>query len=477
MRASLARLWPGSLAGRLVILLVAALALAQLGLTLILRMQQDALLDGVIHGQALNQTVALARLLTDYPAADGDRIARAFGSRGSCASVAAAAPPGHPPGPSERDLAGLLRQMLHGIESGPPIVSVEPLGPDRHPCPTGRPGPPPGAPPLDRRPPPPDGERPGGPRRVAAVAMTVPLADGRFATLRSAVELPGGFGRVALLSFLLSALAVAAVAVLAIRRQTRSLRTLADASERFGRGESVAHLAETGPGEVVAATRAFNTMQQRLGDFMRDRLRLLASISHDLRTPLTTLRLKAEFIEDEAVRDDIVATIDELTVICEATLAFTRAEATSEPTVALRLDELVLGCVEEFRLAGADVETVDLAAVTYPCRPVALKRALRNLIENAVRYGKEARVSVADEADSVALAVADAGPGLPEDRMDEAFQPFVRLEASRNTETGGIGLGLAIARSIVQAHGGTLTLENRREGGLVATIRLPKTAA
>lgn len=473
MRTAVARLWPDSLAGRLVIMLVAALALAQLGLTLILRVQQDALLDGVIHGQALNQTVALARLLTDYPAADGDRIAGAFGSRGSCASVTAAPPPGHPPGPAERDLAQLLRQMLHGIEAGPPLVSVEPLGPDRHPCPVGHPGPPP----PDRRPPAPDGDRPGGPRRVAAVAMTVPLADGRFATLRSAVELPAGFGRVALLSFLLSALAVAAVAVLAVRRQTRSLRTLADASERFGRGESVAHLAETGPSEVVAATRAFNTMQQRLGDFMRDRLRLLASISHDLRTPLTTLRLKAEFIEDEAVRDDIVATIDELTVICEATLAFTRAEATSEPTVALRLDELVTDCVEEFRLAGADVETANLAAVTYSCRPVALKRALRNLIENAVRYGKEARVSVADEADCVALAVADAGPGLPEDRMDEAFQPFVRLEPSRNTETGGLGLGLAIARSIVQAHGGTLTLENRPEGGLVATIRLPKTVA
>ncbi|MCX5480671.1 ATP-binding protein [Kaistia geumhonensis] len=473
MRASLPRLWPRSLAGRLVIMLVAALALAQLGLTLILRVQQDALLDGVIHGQALNQTVALARLLTDYPASDGERIARAFGSRGSCASVAAAPPPAHPPGPAERDLAQLLQQMLHGVEAAPPIVSVEPLGPDRHPCPTGRPGPPP----PDHRPPAPEGDRPGGPRRVAAVAMTVPLADGRFATLRSAVELPGGFGRVALLSFLLSALAVAAVAVLAIRGQTRSLRHLADASERFGRGEAVPHLAETGPSEVVAATRAFNTMQQRLGDFMSDRLRLLASISHDLRTPLTTLRLKAEFIEDEAVRDDIVATIDELTVICEATLAFTRAEATSEATALLRLDQLVADCIEEFRLAGADVEAADLAAVTYPCRPVALKRALRNLVENAVRYGHEARVSVRDEADAVAVAVADAGPGLPEDRMDEAFQPFVRLEPSRSTETGGIGLGLAIARSIVQAHGGTLMLENRPQGGLVATIRLPKAAA
>ena len=467
----LARLWPRGLAGRLVVMLVAALALAQLALILILRMQQDAFVDSIVHGQAMNQTVALARLLTLYPSADGETIARAFGSRYSCVIITTAPPATEAPKPAERDLAALLGQMLHGIDAGAPRVTIEPLGHDDHPCPpTGRP--PENAGERERsRPPNAAGAESRG--RVAAVAMTVPLADGRFATLRSAVELPGGLNRAAILSFLLSSLAVAAVALVAIRRETGSLRSLADASERFGRGEAVPKLPELGPAEVVAATHAFNTMQQRLSDFMRDRLRVLASISHDLRTPLTTLRLKAEFIEDEEVRDDIVATIDELTVICEATLAFTRAEATAEETRATAIDGLMRDVAEEFRLAGADVGEASLPPLVYPCRPVALKRALRNLVENAVRYGGSARLTLRSSPEALAIVVEDEGPGLPPDRIEDAFQPFVRLEPSRSVETGGIGLGLAIARSIVRAHGGTLTLENRAEGGLRAEIRLP----
>ncbi len=478
MIQGLARLWPRGLAGRLVMMLVAALALAQVGLILILRTQQDALVDSIVHGQAMTQTVALARLLTLYPPGDEDRIAAAFGSRESCVTISAAAPAGPAPDDAERDLAAMLGQMLHGVNVGEPRVAIEPLGHDARPCPKGdRPPAPSTGSSVAGRPDGPPGPRPpeAGERRtrVAAVAMSVPLADGRVATLRSAVELPGGWNRAALLSFILSSLAVGAVAVVAIRGQTASLRGLADASERFGRGESVPRLPEAGPVEVVAATRAFNTMQQRLSDYMRDRLRVLASISHDLRTPLTTLRLKAEFIDDEPVRDGIIATIDELTVICEATLAFTRAEAGHEPTVPTAIDGLVRTVGEEFRLAGADVREAALPSLDYSCRPVALKRALRNLVENAVRYGGGARLAVALSDETLAIIVDDDGPGLPPERIEDAFQPFVRLEPSRSTETGGIGLGLAIARTIVHGHGGTLRLENRPEGGLRAVIRLP----
>jgi signal transduction histidine kinase len=275
------------------------------------------------------------------------------------------------------------------------------------------------------------------------------------------------------LSFLLSSLAVAVVAIIAVQTQTRSLRALADASDRFGRGETVAALVAAGPSEVAAVTRAFNTMQERLSLFIRDRLKLLAGISHDLRTPLTTLRLKAEFVEDEKVREGIIATVDELTVIAEATLAFTRAEATTEATEAVDLHCLVGEVTEAFRLTDADVVVAPFPPLIYACRPVALKRSLRNLIENAVRYGGNARVSAVTHQGAATIAVDDDGPGVPLDRIEDAFQPFVRLEPSRSTETGGIGLGLAIARSIVKAHGGTLTLANRPEGGLRAEIRLP----
>lgn len=468
MRA-LSRLWPSSLAGRLVILLVAALALAQVALILVLRSQRDAMVDGIAHSQALNQTVTFVRLLAAYPSREGARIAASFRSRETCASLLDAAPP---PGPSsvERDLARLLKRMLHGVETGEPGVVVEPAGAAGYPC--GAAQKPPGAAGDDE-----DDDADGRPRpprsHAAAVFITVPLADGRVASMRSRIEVPGQWNRAATLSFLISSFAVALVAAIAIRLETRSLRTLAAASERLGRGEAVERLPEMGPSEAVAVTRAFNTMQERLSLFLKDRLRLLASISHDLRTPLTTLRLKAEFIEDDAMREDIVATLDELTVICEATLAFTRAEATSEPTATVDLAALIDDVAEEFRLAGGAVAFADAPPLPYPCRPVSLKRALRNLIENAIRYGERAEVSATSDAGGIRIAIDDHGPGLPEGRIEEAFEPFVRIEPSRNAETGGIGLGLAIARSIVRAHGGTLVLANRPEGGLRAEIRLP----
>jgi signal transduction histidine kinase len=465
------RLWPRSLAGRLVLLLVAALAAAQFALIFMLRSQQDNIVEEMAHGQTLSQTVTLARLLATYPANEGETLATAFGSRESCARLSAGPPSDRSMTTAEQHLADLLAIMLHGVKAGVPQVAIEPIGHHEHPCsdsvrPDGA-GRTHGA-----------GKRAGKPflvdrSRMAAVAMTVPLPDQRWLTVRTTVAVPGGWNRATLMSFLLSSLAVAVVAIISVHTQTRSLRALANASDRFGRGETVAPLMAAGPSEVAAATRAFNTMQERLSLFIRDRLKLLAGISHDLRTPLTTLRLKAEFIEDETVREDIIATIDELTVISEATLAFTRAEATTEATEAVDLHSLVAEVTEAFCLSGANVVVAPFPPLTYACRPVALKRSLRNLIENAVRYGGNARVSAVTYQGTVTIAVEDDGPGVPPDQIEDAFQPFVRLEPSRSTETGGIGLGLAIARSIVKAHGGTATLVNRPEGGLRAEIHLP----
>lgn len=464
MRRVVARLWPRSLAGRLTILLVVALAIAQLALTLILSNRQEAVVAGLMHSQALNETVTLARLLNAYPATEEQRLADAFGSRTSCAVVTPSAPATEPMDAAERQLAETLTAMMHGIRAGSAQVSIEPAANPGFPCEN-------------------DGDvggRPGGDRDVhggrgvqSVVAMSVPLLDGRWLTVKMTAGAPHAFDRTALLSFLLSGLVVAIVAVLAIRLETRSLRSLANASDRFGRGEEVEPLSTSGPSEVAAATTAFNTMQKRLSLFLKDRLRLLASISHDLRTPLTTLRLKAEFIEDETTRDGVIATVDELTTICEATLAFTRAEATSEPTQTVALADLVGEVIKEFRLAGKPVSLDSTSSVRCACRPVALKRALRNLIENAVRYGSEARLSVSSKDDTAMIYVDDHGPGMPPERIEEAFKPFVRLEPSRNMESGGLGLGLAIASSIVKAHGGTLTLANRAEGGLRAEIALP----
>ncbi|MFG1401846.1 ATP-binding protein [Xanthobacter sediminis] len=466
-------LWPRSLAGRLVVLLVAALALAQLALVLLLRSEHDSVVGGIVRGQALSQTVALARLVATSPPQEAERLASAFGARDACAWTSEEPPPARPMTPVEQSLAQMLKRRLHGLDTGAPQVRLDAHGNDAD-CPGRTVG---AFPWLPREGGGGDSERPGEEGRRhggGVVALSVPIPDRGWLHFSTTVSLPGIWNRPTLLSFLVSALVVSAVTFACVRLQTRSLRALADASERFGRGESVPALPPGGPTEVAAATLAFNTMQQRLSLFMRDRMRLLAAISHDLRTPLTTLRLKAEFVEDPTVRDDIVATIDELAAICEATLAFTRAEATNEATCTVDLDALCAGVVEEFAGLGADAEMATCAGVAVACRPVALRRALRNLVDNAMRYGRRARVSTARAGtEQVAIQVDDAGPGLPEELLEDAFRPFVRLEPSRSAETGGMGLGLAIARSIVKAHGGELTLINRPEGGLRAHILLP----
>jgi signal transduction histidine kinase len=450
-------------------MLVAALAVAQIGLIFVLHGQQDNVIDDIVHGQALNQTVTLAKLVISHRADDSKVLTDAFGSRQSCAAVTADAPVKHEMSAPEQELAGILKRQLHGLQTGFPIVTIEPLQQFEHAC-----------------------ERHGGDIdrshfdeakqqdrigadrfRIVALSLMVPFPDGRWLVTRTAITVPGAWNWAAFLSFLFSSLAVTAVVILAVRSQTTSLRALADASERLGRGEEVQPLVPNGPSEVSSTIRAFNTMQERLGLFMRDRLRLLASISHDLRTPLTTLRLKAELIDDEATRDDLVATIEELTIICEATLAFTRAEATTETTSVVNVVELVEQVLDEFRMGKGDVSLTASAAIQLPCRPVALKRAIRNLVENALRYGERASLSLHRDQDFIRIIVDDSGPGIPADRMDDAFQPFVRLEPSRSTETGGIGLGLSIARSIVQAHGGTILLSNLEPIGLRAEIHLP----
>lgn len=464
-------LWPKSLATRLIVMLVVALALAQVGLILVLHGQQDVVIDGIVHGQALNQTVTLAKLVASHSHEEAKGLTEAFGSRVSCATVTTEEPAKREMSKSEQELAGILNRQLHSLRTGPPIVAIEPLEQSEHACER-----------LEGEHAQSDGNDTGYPQpiesrsdrfRVIALALLVPFPDGRWLITRTAITVPGAWNWAAFLSFLFSSLAVTAVVIIVVRSQTRSLRALADASERLGRGEEIRALIPNGPSEVESTMHAFNTMQERLSLFMRDRLRLLASISHDLRTPLTTLRLKAELIDDEATRDDLVATIEELTIICEATLAFTRAEAASEPTSTVNPVELVEQVLDEFRMALRDVSLNASTKQHLSCRPVALKRAVRNLVENAIRYGKRAAVSIQRDDDAIVIGVEDDGPGIPPDRMEDAFQPFVRLEPSRSTDTGGIGLGLSIARSIVQAHGGSVHLQNRQHGGLRAEIRLP----
>jgi signal transduction histidine kinase len=200
----------------------------------------------------------------------------------------------------------------------------------------------------------------------------------------------------------------------------------------------------------------------------------MAAISHDLRTPLTILRLRAEAVENEQERDRMLATISEMDSMIETALQLARDEAANEPRKQVDLTALVQGIVEEMSSAGFPVRMRGAAPILYKCQPGALKRAIRNLLDNAVKYGKSASVGLHVAPRSIDIGIDDEGPGIPENELARVLEPFYRLEESRSRETGGVGLGLAIARAIAQAHGGSVNLLNRPHGGLRAEIVLPR---
>lgn len=274
------------------------------------------------------------------------------------------------------------------------------------------------------------------------------------------------------LTLIVTALTLSAIMIFAARGITRPMRRMAVAAEALGRGEATAPLPETGPEDIRHTAQAFNRMQERLQRFVADRTRMLAAIGHDLRTPITSLRLRAEFVSDGEVREKMLSTIDEMQKMTEATLSFAREEATVEETRSIDLSALVQSLSDDLADMGHDVTFSNGLKIPYRCRVEALKRAIRNIIENAVRYGQRARVSLARNDNSIEIIIEDDGPGIPPSLAEQVFVPFFRLEDSRSRETGGVGLGLSIARSIVRNHGGDIRLINGAPG-LRAIITLP----
>jgi signal transduction histidine kinase len=266
----------------------------------------------------------------------------------------------------------------------------------------------------------------------------------------------------------------------AVQRLTRPVATLAEAAERLGRDVHAPPLPETGPMEVATAAAAFNTMAARIRRFVDDRTFLITALGHDLRTPITRLRLRAEFMEDDDQRRRMLADLAELETMVSTTLAFGQDATLTEPTVQVDLAALVdtvLHEAIEARGGGANAVAPSLdgpESLVVEARPVSLKRALANLVGNALAYGGTVRATLLPPSGGVAtLHIDDDGPGIPPAELERVFLPFHRLEGSRNRATGGIGLGLPIARDILRAHGGDVMLTNRPGGGLRATVTLP----
>ncbi len=270
--------------------------------------------------------------------------------------------------------------------------------------------------------------------------------------------------------FALVAASVVLAAVWATRRLTAPYRILEKAVGRIGEDLKAPPLPENGIREYKAAAHAVNAMQARLVDYVSEREQLAAALAHDLRTPLTRMRLRLELLDDEALARSLARDLDNIDVIARSVIDFATFEAAAEPKEKLDLRSLMLSVTDHYpQVEVADSEARAVAL----CQPVSMRRCFTNLIENALAYGGEASVSLDRDGAELVFSVRDRGPGIPEEQIERMFSPFVRAEGSRNRESGGFGLGLTIARNIARGNGGDISLRNAPGGGLIAEARLP----
>ncbi len=467
--------WPRSLLGRtLLVLLLGVVASNLIGITLYSGDRIDVLMRGRGRQIAEQVSTAAAALQAAEPE-ERRRLVRAMRQPGlrllwsERPSV-----DGEAQGREERTLREAflteinvspdhLRLTLSAHSPPSPEDDEDP--PSRHP---GRPrvqvspGPPP----------------PLGAPKVRLLNGALLLDDGSWLNFAAPVaSFPPFWATPYFLVMLASTAVVLAVSILAVRRAVQPLAMFAEAAERLGRDVDAPPLPGSGPAEVRRAAMAFNEMQQRLRTFVRDRTQMLAAISHDLRTPLTRLRLRAEMIEDDDEQRKTIADLDAMRAMIDAALAFARDEAAVEKTAALDLAVLLQTVCEVAADAGATATYRGPLHATCVGRPLALRRAFNNLLDNALHYGGQARVGLTGGVNRLIVTVDDDGPGIPPEELERVFEPFRRLEASRSRETGGTGLGLTLVRSAIAAHGGTIRLRNRPEGGLRAVVVLPAATA
>lgn len=446
-RRAVRRLWPRSLAGQTAILLVMALMVVQAGGLVIHAMDRlDLQRLAQAHDIAL-RTVTLYRAVAMAPYEQRAEVAHAFDTSNDSSAHLANDPPADRIEPTAAPLERQLRADM--------MLVPMPLAQRPH-----------------------DQVFLGGPE-VGRLVIGLQLPGGRWLNITSSMPQPRPWDSTTfLIAFLAMTAAAAGLTFWAVRRLIRPVATLAAAADALGRDVNAPPLPETGPLEVATAAAAFNTMAARIRRFVDDRTFMLSAIGHDLRTPITRLKLRAEFMEDDEERAKMLVDLDELASMVSATLAFGRDVAGDEAVVAVNLTALIRTVLDETVDARPEAE----ALLTYAgpeqlivrARPVALKRALTNLVHNALNYGRSAHVTLKPPVGRVVtVLVDDEGPGIPADQLDQVFQPFLRLEGSRNRETGGTGLGLPIARNVLRAHGGDVTLANRPEGGARATVTLP----
>jgi signal transduction histidine kinase len=465
-------LWPQSLFGRLLAASVAAALIAQAtALVLIAQERERFVLQGSVREWTRRITETTMMLQPLGAAERADAVSELSAPRGRSRRFAGAlGPRGPQPAPElgfvrlpllsdfEQTLRGQLRAALG------PAYAVE-VAPTPEPPPAAIPVP---VPFYEAH------ELAAHQASVLRYDVTVRFTDGDTVIYR-VTRMPGGawLPRNLLVNLTLLLLLLVIVLYVAARNITRPLSDLARAVDSVGRHARPALLQERGARELRDAARAFNTMQDRLRRYLDSRTRVLAAMSHDLKTPLTRLRLQVETLDNPPMQERIGAELDEMESMVREALSLFRGLDDGEPAAPIDIDALLAQVRSEFTGMGAQVTLSGHASALLLGKGQALKRCLTNLIANAIKFGSRADILVEDGAELV-VRVRDAGPGIPAEELERVFEPFYRVESSRNRDSGGTGLGLAIARDIAQAFGGTLTLTNLPERGLEATLRLPR---
>ncbi|WP_374324237.1 ATP-binding protein [Azonexus sp.] len=429
------RCLPRSLFGRLLLLMTAGLVLAQLAGTAIHLRERQRSLGDIVSQEMVQRFAAIHRAIDGEPGAVRQRLADRLSTPRLALTIEASAPQA---GQARTMLTDFVQRMREQLGPGIEVRTVA----------------------LPRF-------------GTFAFDMYLQLSDGNWLRINGSAPddiLAQPWHMLINLGVML--LAIVVLVAFVARSTVRPLTRLAAAAN--GLAEDLKHppLAEEGPSEVQESARAFNLMQTRIRSGIEERERFLAAVSHDLKTPITRLRLRAEMMADKNLREDIRRDVNDMQQLIDDALDFLRGKAVDEAIQPIDLVALVESVADDFSNNGL----VTLEApeqLRFNGRPRALQRALRNLVDNAVKYGGNARVALGTNGGEIVLGVEDDGPGIPESELESVFEPFHRVESSRSRETGGTGLGLAIVRQVVHGHGGSVMLCNRPEGGLRVEVRIP----
>jgi signal transduction histidine kinase len=440
-----------SLFARLVLIFVGGLVVTMAAVFLLQEPERDAFAFRISASGSAYRIADVMKLLNQLPPGDRPRLAEIVTARSMRTTLAVPAPGlgGEEPGSFAAAFRALLSESLGRDQ--PAAVRVAPTQ----------------LPPLD--------SAAGEPRDGYALQVTARLEDGSW--VRFDFEEPrrlARWPRRVLINMGVTMLVMAALSFLAVRWITRPLHRLASAAEALGRDIDRPPLAEGGPQEVRRAAHAFNAMQERLSRYIRTRTGILAAMSHDLKTPITRLRLRAELLEQADTREKFVRDLAEMERMVQTSLDYMRGLDDREPLQPIDIPALLCAMQADAEETGHAVRILGSAAAPFYGKPLGLRRCLQNLLDNALRYADDAEIEVQEQARCLTLCVRDRGPGIPEAELERVFEPFYRLEGSRNPATGGSGLGLSIARNLAQSMGGDVALRSRPGGGLEAIVTLPR---